>query len=334
MRILFSLLILASPLLAADKVELFASGLKEPFGMDFLDGDMIVPEFGGHRILSIDRSGKTTVLAGSGKVGTSDGVGAAAEFNQPHNLVVAPDGFIYIADTMNHRVRKLNPKTKEVTTLAGTAKGFAGDGGPARTAKFDQAYHVALDPSGKNLLVCDLGNRRIRQINLSNGTISTIIGSGKKAVPVDGANAKEAPLIDPRAVLADKSGRIWILERAGHCLRVVENGQIHTVAGTGVKGNGGDGKGTAVAMDGPKFLWIDGAGDVLIADTENHCIRRYALKEKTLTRIAGTGKKGNGSAGSSPLTTALNRPHGVAIGPDGAMYIADSSNDRILKIAK
>ena len=115
---------------------------------------------------------------------------------------------------------------------------------------------------------------------------------------------------------------------------MVEGGQIYTVAGTGTKGNGGDGKATTVAMDGPKYLWIDRAGDVLIADTENHCIRQYRLKEKTLTRLAGTAKKGNGSVGGSPLDTALSRPHGVAIGPDGAMYIADSDNGRVLKIAK
>jgi len=275
------------------------------------------------------------VLAGSGKKGLKDGAGSTAEFNAPHNLVVAPDGMIYIADTSNHGVRKLDPKTGTVQTIAGGTKGFAGDGGPAEKAQFDQAYHVALDADGKNLYVCDLGNRRIRKIDLKSGTIVTVAGSGKRGVPEDGVKATEAPLVDPRAVAVDKAGRLWILERAGHALRVVEDGKVRTVVGTGEKGLAGDGgPAKSAKMDGPKFLWIDPTGDVLIADTENHCIRKYTAKDGKITRIAGTGKKGKDGAGGEPTSVQLSRPHGVAIGPDGAMYISDSDNGRLLKLTK
>lgn len=334
MRFCLMLLLAAVPITAAEKLVPLTTGLHEPFGMDFLNGQLILTEFGGHRVIQIDSSGKVTVLAG-GKKGSKDGRGTDAEFNAPHNLVVAPDGAIYIADTANHRVCKLDSKTGEVTTIAGSDKGNGGDGGLATKAKFDQAYHVSLDTDAKNLYVCDLGNRKIRKIDLKTGIIVSVAGNGMKGIPKDGAIATDAPLVDPRVVTVDKTGRIWILERGGHALRVVEDGKIRTAAGTGEKGFSGDGGPALNAkMDGPKYLWIDLAGDVLIADTENHCIRKFAVKEGTITRIAGTGKKGKEGAGSSALEVQLARPHGIAIGADGTMYIADSDNGRVLKSVK
>jgi sugar lactone lactonase YvrE len=335
MRVFAILLLGAIPASGAERLVEFVTGLHEPFGMDFLEGKLVLTEFGGHRVLQVDADGKVTVVAGSGKKGTKDGVGEEAEFNAPHNLAAAPDGIIYIADTSNHRVRRLDPKTRAVTTLAGGEKGFAGDGGPAKDARFDQAYHVALDSDGTNLFVCDLGNRRIRKIDLKTNTINTVVGNGKRGVPEDGAKATDAPLVDPRAVAVDKSGRLWILERSGHALRVVEDGKVRTVAGTGEKGLAGDGgPGTKAKLDGPKFLWIDPAGDVLIADTENHCIRKYAVKDGTISRVAGTGKKGKDIGSGSPMEVQLTQPHGVAVGPDGTMYIADSMNGRMLKMVR
>lgn len=335
MRRALLLLAFAAPATAADTLVPFVEGLKEPFGMDFLDGQLVLTEYGGHRIIRIDAAGKVTTLAGAGKPGAADGVGTKAEFNSPHNLAVAPDGTIYVADTSNHRVRKLDPKTGTVTTIAGSTKGTGGDGGPATAAKFDQAYHVALDAAGKNLFVCDLGNRRIRKIDLATGRIATVAGNGAKGVPTDGSVATEAPLVDPRAMTLDKAGRLWILERSGHALRVVEDGKIRTVAGTGAKGFGGDGGPALKAkLDGPKFLWIDPAGDVLIADTENHAIRKYVVKDGTIVRVAGTGKKGKAGVGGAATAVELSRPHGVAIGPDGTMYISDSDNGRVLKSGK
>jgi sugar lactone lactonase YvrE len=335
MRVFAILLLSAIPASAAERLVEFVTGLHEPFGMDFLEGKLVLTEFGGHRVLQVDADGKVTVIAGSGKKGLKDGAASQAEFNAPHNLAVAPDGMIYVADTLNHCVRKIDPKIGVVQTIAGGEKGFAGDGGPAKDARFDQAYHVALDGDGKGLLVCDLGNRRIRRIDLKEGTIATVVGNGKKGVPEDGAKALEAPLVDPRAVVADKAGRIWILERSGNALRVVTDGKIRTVAGTGEKGLAGDGRAAIKAkFDGPKFLWIDPVGDVLIADTENHCIRKYVVDAQKMMRIAGTGKKGKELGSGVPTEVQLTQPHGVAIGPDGTMYVADSMNGRILKMVK
>lgn len=335
MRVLWVLLLMTSYSYAAEKVELVAGGLKEPFGMGFLGKDLMLTDFGGHRIILISPDGKTSVLAGSGKVGNADGTGEAASLNAPHNLALMPNGMTYIADTMNHRLRLLDPKTKALSTLGGSDKGFAGDEGPVAKAKFDQLYHVALDAKNEHLLICDLGNRRIRSVDLKTNIITTVAGNGKRGVPKDGENAVSEPLVDPRAMEIDAKGRLWIVERGGHALRVVENGKIKTVIGTGKAGLSADNVLPKEAMmNGPKNLFITKEGTVLIADTENHCIREYNPEANTFKRLIGTGKKGKGEVGGLPLETALNRPHAVTVDAAGFIYVADSDNGRVIRFKK
>ena len=163
-----------------------------------------------------------------------------------------------------------------------------------------------------------------------------VAGNGQKGVPEDGALATAAPLVDPRAVIADAKGRVYILERGGHALRVVDaDGKIKTVVGTGRQGNSGDGGDARQAtLNGPKHLCFDRDGNVVIADTENHVIRKYLPRENRIVRVAGSGKKGRGGIGGPPLDAELNQPHGVFVRNDGTLYIADSSNDRVLRIEK
>jgi hypothetical protein len=145
--------------------------------------------------------------------------------------------------------------------------------------------------------------------------------------------AAEAPLVDPRAVARGGDGTVWVLERGGHALRAVNpEGRIRTVAGTGKAGPAADGPALKCTLNGPKFVWAEKAGTVLIADTDNHCIRRYAPGAGTLTTVAGTGERGRGAAGGRPTATALDQPHGVAVDGDGVVFISDSLNHRILKI--
>jgi sugar lactone lactonase YvrE len=305
--------------------------LTTPFGLDFLpDGSLVVADFGGHRICKVTRAGQVSVLAGAGTKGYRDGLGAQARFNAPHNVAVLPGGDILVADTLNHCIRKVTP-AGHVSTVAGAPKpGFAGDGGPAREARFNEAYHVCATPDG--FLVADLGNRRIRAVEAAD-TIRTVAGTGARGVPQDGRPAVKAPLVDPRAVARAPSGGFWILERGGNALRFVEaKGLIRTLAGTGKPGPASDGPALKCTLNGPKVIWVESSGDVLIADADNHCIRRYAVKAGTLTTVAGTGKEGRGKAGQRPTATALNQPHGVAVDRDGILYISDSLNHRILKV--
>ena len=272
-----------------------------------------------NRLGKIDPTGKVTILS--------------TNLDGPHSLALAPDDVIYISDTWKNRVQKFDLRTGAMTTVAGTGeKGFSGDGGPAKQAKFDGIHCVSL--AGDNLYLADLGNRRIRALNLKSGIVKTVAGNGEKGIPSDGSIAVEAPLVDPRAVIGDIKGNIYILERSGNALRVVDpQGRIRTLAGTGAKGFSGDGGDAKLAtFNGPKHLCFDRDGNIVIADTENHAIRKYIGKDGTIVRVAGSGKKGAAGLNVSPLEVELNQPHGVYAHRDGTLYISDSSNDRILRV--
>jgi hypothetical protein len=146
--------------------------------------------------------------------------------------------------------------------------------------------------------------------------------------------AVESPLVDPRAVIANDAGEIFILERSGNCLRMVKRtGTIRTIVGSGEKGNSGDGGDPLKAtLNGPKHLCFDRDGCVLIADTENHVIRRFDPRSGRIERIVGNGKRGRGGVGGSALELELNQPHGVYVDPLGVLYISDSTNDRVLRV--
>ncbi|MEK7717498.1 MAG: hypothetical protein AAB322_07100, partial [Pseudomonadota bacterium] len=282
---------------SSGKITQVADGFKEPFAVEIGKGGMYVAEYAGHCVSVIDASGKRSTLAGTGEKGLSGdgGPAAAATFNGPHHLLFGPDGGLYVADTFNHCVRRIDVGTGVVTRVAGTGeKGYAGDGGPAVSATFSGVFCLALDPKGERLYVCDLGNRRVRAVTLKTGTVETVAGNGEKGVPKDGESAKSQPLVDPRAIAADSKGNLYILERGGHALRVVDGaGRIRTVAGTGKAGFSGDGGPALEALlKGPKHVVIDLEDNVLITDTENHAIRKYLPGEGRIVRVAGTGEKG------------------------------------------
>lgn len=326
---------------AAEKIGVLASGdLKEPFAIDWdKAGNAYIAEMGGNRVSLLDKAGKLSVFAGTGEKGLSGdgGPAAKAQFNGPHHLLFGPDGGLYVADTFNNCVRKIDLKSGVVTRVAGTGKkGYSGEGGPATAAEFGGCFCLALDPKAEKLYVCDLDSRRIRAIVLKTGMTATVAGNGQKGVPMDGEDAKAQPLVDPRAVAADSKGNVYILERGGHALRVVDvAGKIRTVAGTGKGGLSGDGGPALQAqMNGPKHLSCDKEDNVLIADTETHTVRLYTPKDGKIRRLAGTGKKGAAGAGGAPDQVELNRPHGATIDPEGAIVICDSDNHRVLRIEK
>jgi DNA-binding beta-propeller fold protein YncE len=349
---LAAVLLLPSFSSAGDKVILVAGGgadtnttapikatdakLNSPFGVDFdAAGNLYLVEMTGHRVRKLDQAGMLTVIAGTGEKGWQDGSGRKARFNGPHNLAIL-GGTMFLADTWNHCVRALKLADGTVARTIGTGtKGFSGDDGPAGKAEFGGIYCVSVG-GDKHLYFADLDNRRIRALDPNTGRVRTVAGSGSQGVPADGAHAAEAPLVDPRAVIADAQGRVYVLERGGHALRVVDlDGRIRTLAGTGAKGNTGDGGDARQAtLNGPKHLCFDGDGNILIADTENHVIRKLLLRENRLIRVAGTGSKGSRGLGGPPLAAELNQPHGVYVHRNGALFISDSSNHRVLQVVK
>jgi sugar lactone lactonase YvrE len=347
----FVVLVLVSAPVRADQLILVAGGgkgtdnvpgpeaaLVQPFGIDFDGaGNAYLVELQGGRVLRIDTRGILTVVAGTGTKG-NDGDGGPprkATFNGMHSLAVAPDGTVYLADTWNNRIRKLDSKAGTIAAFAGTGKkGYAGDGGPAIAAQFGGVYCIAFNPDFSKLLVTDLDNRRIRVIDMKTGVVQLVAGNGEKGVPKDGAMAGQAPLVDPRAAVFDRKGNVYILERSGHALRVVDvQGKVRTVAGTGKPGNtGDDGDARKATLNGPKHLCVDHEDNVIIADTANHVIRKYTPADGKIVRLAGTGKKGDSGTGGPPLEVSFNEPHGVCIHRDGTLYVVDSMNGRVFRM--
>ena len=306
--------------------------LHEPFGVEFnRAGEMYIVEMiAGNRLLKVDARGVLTHVAGQREAGDAGdgGPSLAAQFRGPHNLAILPDGEVLIGDTWNGRVRRVDPAQGTVSTLPG----FNVAADKART---NGPYCISLSFDGAQLFVADL--RRVHSVDVKTGAVRVVAGNGEKGVPADGAVATEAPLVDPRAVAQDRKGNLYILERGGHALRVVgRDGRIRTVVNRpgrkGADGDGGDA--LAATMNGPKHLCIDLEDNVVIADAENHLVRKYIPATGTIVRVAGTGKKGAAGIGGPPEQCELARPHGVTVHRDGTLYITDSYNDRILKIVK
>lgn len=313
--------------------------LDSPFGINIdSHGSAFIVEMTGHHVLRISPRGDVIVLAGDGLkgMGGDSGPSHQALVNGPHALALQPNGDLLFADTWNNRVRRISAKTGLIQTLAGTGvAGYSGDGGPALQASFGGIYGLSLDRSGNTLFLADLDNRRIRAVDLKTGLVRTVAGNGKRGVPDDGAVAVDSPLVDPRSVTVDRYGNIYILERNGNALRQVDpQGRIRTVVGKdGKPGSDGDGgAGTVAHLRGPKDVGMDLDGTVLIADSDNHLVRRYHPRNGQLTRVAGTGKRGAAIVKEDSLRCELNQPHGVWVHPNGDLYISDSSNHRILRL--
>ena len=304
--------------------------LVEPFGAEFdSTGNLFIVEMvTGNRLLKMDSAGVLHHLAGQTAPGDSGdgGPALAARFNGPHNLAVLPDGNVLVGDTWNGRVRRVDVRSSTVST-------FPGFSVPAERARTSGPYCIALDSTGSQLYIADL--RRVHRVDVKTGAAKVVAGNGEKGVPADGALATDAPLVDPRAAVVDRKGNLYILERGGHALRVVDrDGRIRTVVNVsgkkGAEGDGGDAR--AATMNGPKHLCVDLGDNIIIADAENNLIRKYVPATGQIVRVAGTGEKGAAGLNGPPGKCQLNRPHGVTVHRDGTLFITDSYNHRILKI--
>lgn len=311
--------------------------LSNPFGVQVEpDGSLIIASYDQHVIYRLDPSYRMLrVIAGTGQPGMSGRDGdfpLKAAMNQPHEVQLGSDGSIFIADTMNHRVVAIDGPTGRWRTIAGTGQqGFSGDSGRAQEAQLNQAYSIAI--SDNVLFIADLGNQRIRRVDLTNGAISTICGTGQAALPKDGELAISQPLLGPRSLAVD-ADNLWIVLREGNSVWRIDrsNHRIYHVAGTQEKGYSGDGGPAKLAeFRGPKGLAVDPDHAVYVADTENHAIRRIDLHRGTISTVVGslTAGRGYNGGGDQLDQRQLNRPHGVCLLPTGELLIGDSENHRL-----
>jgi streptogramin lyase len=314
--------------------------LDQPFHVD-LDaaGNVFLVEAGNHGVRRLDRqTGTLTSVAGSGKRGYDGDGGPAiqATLNEPYAVAVDANGDLYIADRLNAVIRKVNGKSGIITTVAGTGKkGFGGDGGPATAALLREPNDCCLDGKG-GLLIADVGDWRIRRLDLKTGTITTFAGTGKPQGKIDrshlgdGGPTAQAIVYGARAVCVDGAGNVYVCEREGNAVRKVDShGVITTLAGTGAKGYDGDGgDATRATFNGPKGVRCDRLGNVFIVDTENHAIRRIDVRTHVITTVAG-GRQGAAGDGGPADRAGLDRPHGCVVDREGVLYIADTNNHRV-----
>ena len=291
--------------------------VSKPFGIIFDQaGNLFIGQFGtktdGQLVRKVDTKGIISTIAGTGHVGGGGdgGPATAGEFNFIHDLVIGPDGNLYIADSFNRRVRKIDLKTGILTTFAGgaDAKGATGDGGPADKASLDGVASLWFSKDGATLYVSGF-SKFVRTIDMKTGIIRTLEGCP-----------------GGRSIALDSKGNLYIA--GGTALRVrTPDGKVKVLLDDTHLG----GSDLALAAN-PKHLGIDGQDNVLICDELHHLLRKYIPAENKLITLMGNGKPGTGGIGGPPEKAQLKNPHGVLF-HDGAIYVADSLNDRVLKIS-
>jgi sugar lactone lactonase YvrE len=305
------------------------SQVNNPYGMAIgPDGGLYFCDLDNQRIRRLDlKTKQLTTIAGNGQAGYRGDGGPAVEasLNMPHELQFDARGDIYIAERDNHVIRKIDMKTGLIGTVAGTgAAGFSGDGGMATRAQLRQPHSIFFDRDG-TLLICDIGNHRIRRLHPDTGVIETYAGNGETAATPDGAPVRGTPLRAPRTLAMAPDGDLFVALREGNAIYRIDarTQTLHRIAGTGEQGYTGDGGPALNAkLSGPKGLTYAPDGVLYLADTESHTIRMIDLKSGIISTVLGNGVKGE-----------LSRPHGVLFA-NGILYVSDSENHRILTVSR
>src|SRR6266446_5915776 len=273
-------------------------------------------------------SGHIITVAGSGAPGFDGDGGPAtsAQLRDPSSVVIDSAGNLFIADTINNRVRHVAAGSGIITTVAGTGvPGFSGDGGPATSAQLNYPTSVAVDTAG-HLFIADQSNLRIRRVAAATGIITTVAGTGIPGFSGDGGPATSAELNYPTSVAIDTAGNLFITDANNNRIRRVAaaTGIITTVAGTGIPGfSGDDGQATDAKLNFPYYVVVDAAGSLFIVDTGNSRIRKVTATTGIITTIAGTGAPGFGGDDGPATSAQLWTPTGIAVDAAGNLFIAD-----------
>jgi len=320
--------------------------LVRPLGISAFQGHVYVSNTSDN-VLSDLNGGNTTTIAGSLEASGENGDGGPANLAtllQPAGTAVDASGNIYIADTEDNVIRKIDAASGVITRLAGTGQpGTTGPGGPATQTRLDAPQAVAVNAAG-DVFVADTNNNRVDEV-LPNGHIVGFAGNGKPGYAGDGAAAVKAELTEPTGVAVDSAGNVYIADAGNNVIRRVDvqTGTITTVAGNfaadqangGLGGFSGDGgPATSAQLYDPQGVALDGAGDLFIADTFNHAIREVTPDGTIFTVVNSAGANGAapspGGETNGPATASrLNGPSAVAVdSSSNTLYIADTTNNK------
>lgn len=316
---------------SGDNGPALGAAMNNPRGMAIdAGGNLYIADSKNFRVRRVAANGTITTFAGNGISGSQgDGSQAVnASLSDVQGVAADSNGNIYIADSGNHRVRKVSA-SGVITTVVGTgAQGFAGDGGPAASAQLNRPTALAFDSSG-NLYIADSSNQRIRKV--TGGTITTIAGNGVAAYTGDGGQATFASLNFPLAVAVDRQGNLYIADAGNNVVRRVTGTSISTAAGTGVASYSGDGgSATSAALNLPYGVAVDGSGNIFITDSENNRVRE--VTGNTINTIAGNSNSGFSGDGGPATSATLSFPWAVTVDSAGNLFVADMGNGRVRKV--
>jgi hypothetical protein len=298
-------------------------------------GNIYIADDFNHRVRKINVvTGSITTIAGTGLQGFAGdgGLATAAQLSNPDGVAVDNAGNVYIADYNNHRIRKIDP-TGTITTICGNGtQSSTGDGSVSTAATIDGPGHICVDPTG-NLYITEYNSNKVRKIAIT-GTITTFCGTGANSNTGDGGLATAATIANPWEIASDASGNIFVASYFGDYVRkIATNGTITAYAGqSGISGYGGDGgAATSASLNSVTGLAANDLGDVFIADSANHRIRKV-IPTGTISTYAGTGAFG--FSGDNGLSTAaqIYGPNGGMATFGCALYILDVGNARIRKV--
>jgi RHS repeat-associated protein len=271
-----------------------------------------------------------TTVAGNGTYGDSGDGGPATQAQlAPLGIAVGSDGSLYIADVINHRIRRMAPDGRIATVAGDGSAGYGGDGGPATQAQLTAPLGVAVGPNDDFYFI-DSENNRVRRVD-PGGRITTVAGNGSVGNSGDGGPAILARLAYPRGVAVGPDGSLYIADTYNHRIRRVDpNGIMTTVAGNGTYGRKGDGgPATAGQLTAPIGVAVGADGSLYIAEAEDNNRVRRVGPDGIMTTVAGSGVYGDGGDGGPAIKAQLSEPGGIALGRDGSLYIADTGNHRL-----
>ncbi len=312
-----------------------SAGLDGP-GAVALDaaGDLCIADTYNSVVRKLAANGTVTTVAGGSTSGYSGdgGPATAAQLHWPSGVALDAAGNLYIADSLNNAIRKV-AANGIITTVAGGGAAYPGDGGPATAAQLDWPRTVAVDASG-NLYIADGNDHAVRKV-VANGIISTVAGNGSDGYSGDGGPATGAQLSYANGSVVDAAGNLYIADGGNNVIRrVAVDGTITTVAGNGTYGYSGDGgPATMAQLDWPQSVALDASGNLYVADTANAVVRKVAANTGMITTVAGNGVYGYTGDGGLAPQARLNGPYGVAVDSAGNLFVADTWNNAIRKVA-